>query len=80
MENLKGSYRYVVDFVYAGKSYSQEIYSSVKITSESDANLAWSIADDAIKERLASVKDRPQGIHAHGIVVKGEFGSIVLKK
>ncbi len=74
-----GYHLYHVEFVYRQKKYSCEFYSTAEITPESDKLVAWSIADDAIKECMKSIPDRINGIYPHSIIIYGEFGNLTIK-
>lgn len=66
--------------MYKQDSYTCEFYSTAEITAESDKLVAWSIADDAIKEKMKTIPNRQKGIHPHSIVITGEFGSLTVKE
>ncbi len=70
---------YRVEFVYRQKNYSCEICSTAKITPDSDKLIAWSIADDAITERMKSIPDRIEGVYPHSIKIYGEFGNLTIE-
>ncbi len=74
-----GYHLYSVEFVYRQKEYSCEFYSTAEITPESDKLTAWSIADDAIKERMKSIPNRAEGVYPHSIVISGKFGNLTVK-
>lgn len=80
MEERNGFYLYRVDFIYQGKAYTTYFESTAEITADSNPLVAWSIADDAIKEVLNSIKDRKSGLYPHGIVISGDFGKLTVKE
>ena len=53
-----GYHLYKVEFIYRQRSYTCEFYSTAEITPNTDKLVAWGIADDAIKERMATIPDR----------------------
>ncbi|MBP3534616.1 MAG: hypothetical protein J6J53_01240 [Muribaculaceae bacterium] len=75
-----GYHLYRVTFVYRQQDYSCEFQSTTEITPNTDPLVAWEIADDAIKARLATIPDKEPGIYPHSIVLHGEFGSLTIKE
>jgi len=75
-----GYHLYRVKFVYRQKDYSCEFYSTAEITPETDKLIAWSIADDAIKECMTTIPDRIKDVYPHAIVISGEFGHLTIKE
>ena len=74
-----GYHLYRVEFIYKGKPYSCEFFSTAKITTSTDPHVAWEIAEDAIKSRMASIPNRVKGVFPHSIVLYGEFGNLTIK-
>lgn len=74
-----GYHLYLVEFVYKEKQYSCEFYSTAEITPSTDPLVAWGIADEAIKTRMASITDRVKGVYPHAIVLYGEFSNLTIK-
>lgn len=75
-----GYHLYKVEFIYRQRSYTCEFYSTAEITPNTDKLVAWGIADDAIKERMATIPDRVKGVYPHSIVLYGEFGNLTIKE
>lgn len=69
-----------VEFIYRQRSYTCEFYSTAEITPNTDKLVAWGIADDAIKERMATIPDQVKGVYPHSIVLYGEFGNLTIKE
>lgn len=75
-----GYHLYKVEFIYRQRSYTCEFYSTAEITPNTDKLVAWGIADDAIKERMATIPDRVKESYPHSIVLYGEFGNLTIKE
>lgn len=75
-----GYHLYRVEFRYRQRSYSCEFQSTAEITPNTDKLVAWGIADNAIKERMATISDRVKGVYPHSIVLYGEFGNLTIKE
>lgn len=79
MELNNGSYLYKVSFVYKGVCYECCFYSTAEITPDTDRMIAWSFADDAIKETMKAIPNKTTGVYPHRIILNGEFGTLVIK-
>ena len=79
MENNNGQHLYNVSFIYRDKSYNCYFYSTAEITPETDRMIAWSFADDAIKETMKAISNKTVGVYPHRIILNGEFGTLVIK-
>lgn len=75
-----GYHLYQVEFVYRQKTYYCEFHSTAEITEKTDPLIAWGIADYAIKEKMQEIPDRKKGIYPHGIILRGDFGGLTIKK
>lgn len=75
-----GYHLYKVEFVYRQKLYACEFYSTAEITTTTDKLVAWSLADDAIKNCMLTISNRVKGVYPHSIVLHGEFGNLTIKE
>lgn len=79
MKNNNGQHLYNVSFIYRDKSYNCYFYSTAEITPNTDTNIAWALADDAIKEIMKTIPNRSAGVYPRRIILNGEFGTLVIK-
>lgn len=75
-----GYHLYKVEFTYKQQPYTCEFYSTAEITSDTDKLVAWGIADDAIKAKMATIPNRVKGVYPSSIVLYGEFGNLTIKE
>lgn len=80
MEESFGFYLYQVSFIYKGRTYNCEFYSTAEITPETEKMVAWSLADDAIKTTMRGIPDKTAGVYPHKIILSGDFGKLVIKE
>ena len=74
-----GFHTYTVTFVYRQETYECSFLSTAELTADSDPLIAWSIADDAIKECMKTIPNKQHGIYPHEIVIRGDFGELKIK-
>ena len=74
-----GFHTYKVKFFYRQEPYECSFLSTAELTADSDPLIAWSIADDAIKECMKQIPNKQHGIYPHDIVISGDFGDLKIK-